>query len=108
MGKRLTLLCTQAISKFKTEDEVIAAANDTNYGLNSAIFTSNSQRISRVSEALEAGTITVNAWGTLNSNTPFGGVKESGYGRDMGEEALSGWTNVKSVKQMDVLALPPQ
>ncbi|KAI1251505.1 hypothetical protein MGN70_006073 [Eutypa lata] len=89
-----------AIAKFKTEDEVIAAANDSSYGLNASIFSSNTDRIRKVSDALEVGTVTVNCWGALNMNTPFGGVKESGYGRDMGEEALEGWTQTKTVTQL--------
>ena len=48
--------------------------------------------------AIEAGTVTVNCWGALDPNTPFGGVKQSGFGRDMGEEALEGWSAVKTVK----------
>ena len=40
----------------------------------------------------------MNSWGTLNSNTPFGGIKQSGFGRDMGEEALEGWTAIKVIK----------
>lgn len=52
----------------------------------------------RVSKALESGQVTVNAWAMLSPNVPFGGVKESGCGRDMGEEALEGWTTVKAVK----------
>lgn len=55
--------------------------------------------------ALESGQVTVNAWAMLSPNAPFGGVKESGFGRDMGEEALEGWTSVKSVKYA---ILPPK
>ncbi|RYP11704.1 hypothetical protein DL767_011025 [Monosporascus sp. MG133] len=91
-----------SIAKFKTEDEVIAAANDSAYGLNAAVFSSNPDRIRKVSDALEVGTVTVNYWGALNMNTPFGGVKESGFGREMGEEALDGWTHVKTVKQLSL------
>lgn len=79
---------------------MIKAANDTSYGLNAAIFASDSECIRRVPDALEVGTVTANYWGGLNANTPFGGVKESGYGRDQGEEALDHWTQTKTVKQM--------
>jgi aldehyde dehydrogenase (NAD+) len=51
-----------------------------------------------VALAIESGQVIVNAWGTLNVNTPFGGVKQSGFGRDLGEDALDGWTNIKTVK----------
>jgi aldehyde dehydrogenase (NAD+) len=87
-----------SIASFKTEEEAIAKANDTSYGLSAAVFTSNLDRAFRVTEAIEAGQVTVNIWGTVNANTPFGGVKESGFGREMGKEALDEWTIPKVVK----------
>lgn len=51
-----------------------------------------------MSDLLETGQVTVNTWGDVSSNAPFGGFKQSGFGRDMGEEALDGWTNIKVVK----------
>ncbi|PKX97961.1 putative aldehyde dehydrogenase [Aspergillus novofumigatus IBT 16806] len=89
-----------SIAKFSSEEEVIRKANDTLHGLSAAIFTNNVNRAHRVSRALESGQVTVNAWAMLSANAPFGGVKESGFGRDMGEEALEGWTSVKTVKYM--------
>lgn len=73
-------------------------ANASMYGLSSAIFTTDVHRAQRVSAALESGMVTVNCWGALNANTPFGGVKQSGFGRDMGEEALDSWLVTKVVK----------
>ncbi|KEF63574.1 aldehyde dehydrogenase (NAD+) [Exophiala aquamarina CBS 119918] len=87
-----------SIASFKTEEEVIEKANDTSYGLSAAVFTSNLDKAFRVTEAIEAGQVTVNIWGTVNANTPFGGVKESGFGREMGKEALDEWTIPKVVK----------
>lgn len=87
-----------SIASFSTEEEVIAKANDSSYGLSAAVFTKDLGRAFRVTEAIEAGQVTVNMWGTVNANTPFGGVKESGFGRDMGKDALEDWTSVKSVK----------
>ncbi|KAI9925436.1 hypothetical protein ASPWEDRAFT_539490 [Aspergillus wentii DTO 134E9] len=87
-----------SIAKFSTEDEVIAKANDSLHGLGAAIFTNDVSRAHRVTKALESGQVTVNAWAMLSPNAPFGGVKESGFGRDMGEEALEGWASVKSIK----------
>lgn len=87
-----------SIAPFKTEEEVIAKANDSPYGLSAAVFTNSLDRAYRVTEAIEAGQVTVNMWGTVNANTPFGGVKESGFGRDMGKEALDEWTVPKAVK----------
>ncbi|KAM3429282.1 hypothetical protein NHJ13734_008240 [Beauveria thailandica] len=87
-----------SIAKFTTEAEVIEKANATEYGLSAAVFTNNVSRAQRVSSALESGQVTVNCWGMLHANTPFGGVKQSGFGRDMGEEALDGWLTTKTVK----------
>ncbi|KAE8329974.1 aldehyde dehydrogenase domain-containing protein [Aspergillus sergii] len=94
-----------SIAPFETEAEVIAKANDTLHGLSAAVFTNDISRAHRVTAALESGQVTVNAWAMLSPNAPFGGVKESGFGRDMGEEALEGWTSVKSVKYA---ILPPK
>ncbi|KAJ6124527.1 hypothetical protein N7471_011844 [Penicillium samsonianum] len=87
-----------SIAKFTTEEEVIFKANDSHHGLSAAIFTNDVNRAHRVTKELESGQVTVNAWAMLSPNVPFGGVKESGFGRDMGEEALEGWTTVKAVK----------
>ncbi|KAK3322783.1 putative aldehyde dehydrogenase [Apodospora peruviana] len=87
-----------SIAKFQTEAEVIEKANATEYGLAAAVFTNDVNRAQRVSEAIESGQVTVNCWGILHANTPFGGVKQSGFGRDMGEEALDGWLTTKTVK----------
>ncbi|KAJ5403193.1 hypothetical protein N7509_003064 [Penicillium cosmopolitanum] len=87
-----------SIAKFSTEEEVVAKANDSLHGLSAAVFTNDISRAHRVTKSLESGQVTVNAWAMLSPNVPFGGVKESGFGRDMGEEALEGWTTVKAVK----------
>ncbi|KAJ3467751.1 hypothetical protein MRS44_005315 [Fusarium solani] len=86
------------IARFSTEEEAIKLANGTSYGLASAVFTDNVNRAIRVGESLESGQVTVNMWGTVNVNTPFGGVKESGFGRDLGRDALDEWTHVKCIK----------
>lgn len=78
-------------------------ANDSMYGLSAAIFSNDVNRTHRVTRALDAGHVTVNSWAMLSSNVPFGGVKESGFGRDMGEDALESWTAVKAVKY----SIPP-
>ncbi|KAK7425033.1 hypothetical protein QQZ08_008309 [Neonectria magnoliae] len=87
-----------SIAPFKTEEEVIAKANGTLYGLSAAVFTNDLNKAFRITEGIESGQVTVNTWGTVNANTPFGGVKESGFGRDNGKDALDEWTTVKSVK----------
>ncbi|RYP67473.1 hypothetical protein DL770_008614 [Monosporascus sp. CRB-9-2] len=93
------------ISRFKTEEEAIALANNSEYGLAASVFTSRVDRAMRVSDAVEAGVITINMWGTVNANTPFGGIKQSGFGRDCGEEAIDEWTETKCV-QFNMTPLP--
>jgi aldehyde dehydrogenase (NAD+) len=88
----------QSIAKFSTEEEVIAKANDSHHGLRAALLMNDINRAHRVTKAIESGQGTVNAWAMLSPNVPFGGVKESGFGRDMGEDAMKGWTTVKAVK----------
>ncbi|KAG7086192.1 hypothetical protein E1B28_002155 [Marasmius oreades] len=86
-----------AIIKFKTEEEAIEMANDTNYGLAAAVFTENNSRAVRVAHALEAGTTWVNCYNSSEIQTPFGGYKQSGFGRELGEYALETYTQVKAV-----------
>lgn len=86
-----------AIAKFKDEDEVIAHGNNTNYGLAAAVHTKNINTAIRVSNALRAGTVWVNCYNMLSFQLPFGGFKESGIGRELGEAALENYTQTKSV-----------
>lgn len=92
----------KSIAKFTTEAEAIRKANASEYGLSAALFTNDVNRAQRVSAALESGQVTVNCWGMLHANTPFGGVKQSGFGRDMGEEALDAWLTTKTVKYFEL------
>ncbi|KAF9016045.1 aldehyde dehydrogenase [Hymenopellis radicata] len=86
-----------ALIKFKTEEEAIEIANDSIYGLAAAVFTENNARAIRVAHALEAGSLFVNNYNWLDSSIPFGGYKQSGVGRDLGEYALDMYTQVKAV-----------
>ncbi|KAF9563465.1 aldehyde dehydrogenase [Agrocybe pediades] len=85
------------IIKFKTEEDAIRMANDTTYGLACHIFTENVSRAIRVAHALEAGTAWVNTAQTTEVSVPFGGYKQSGIGRELGEYALDTYTQVKGV-----------
>ncbi|KAF9012267.1 aldehyde dehydrogenase [Hymenopellis radicata] len=86
-----------ALIKFKTEEEAIEIANDSVYGLAAAVFTENNARAIRVAHALEAGSLFVNNYNWLDNGMPFGGYKQSGVGRDLGEYALDTYTHVKAV-----------
>ncbi|PHH61502.1 hypothetical protein CDD81_293 [Ophiocordyceps australis] len=86
-----------AISKFKHEDEVINLGNDTSYGLAAAVHTKDLNTAIRVSNSLHAGTVWINCYNLLHTALPFGGYKESGIGRELGEEALANYTQHKSV-----------
>jgi aldehyde dehydrogenase (NAD+) len=86
-----------SIAKFKTEEEVIKTANSSTYGLAAAVHTSNVNTAIRVANALRAGTVWVNSYNMLHHQVPFGGYKESGIGRELGEAALANYTQTKSV-----------
>ena len=85
------------ISSFKTEEEAVERANDTTYGLGSAVFTENLTKAHRVARAIEAGMVWVNSSNDSDYKIPFGGVKQSGIGRELGEEGLKAYSNCKSV-----------
>ncbi|KAF2152310.1 aldehyde dehydrogenase, allergen Cla h 10 [Myriangium duriaei CBS 260.36] len=86
-----------SISKFKTQEEVIKTANNTTYGLAAAVHTSNLNTAINVSNALKAGTVWVNQYNMLHHQLPFGGYKESGLGRELGEAALDNYIHLKTV-----------
>ncbi|WP_062992083.1 aldehyde dehydrogenase family protein [Nocardia anaemiae] len=85
------------VQAFDTEDEAIALANGTRYGLASGLHTTDLARAHRVADKLQAGIVWVNDWAMLDPAMPFGGVKDSGFGREYGPEALASYTKVKSV-----------
>ncbi|MFF4362689.1 aldehyde dehydrogenase family protein [Streptomyces sp. NPDC001604] len=85
------------VQPFETEDEAVELANSTPYGLASGIQTSNLARAHRIADRLQAGIVWINDWAMLDPAVPFGGVKDSGFGREYGPEALAAYTKVKSV-----------
>ncbi|KAH8101623.1 NAD-dependent aldehyde dehydrogenase [Cristinia sonorae] len=85
------------IIKFKDDDDVVHQANDTTYGLAAAVFSKNIDRALKTAHRLNAGTIWVNCYNQLHAQVPFGGYKQSGIGRELGEYALENYTSVKAV-----------
>lgn len=89
---------------FDTEEEVVRIANDSEFGLVAGVWTRDISRAFRVAEDIEAGQVFINTWSTGAVQTPFGGHKNSGYGREKGVEALQHYSHVKCV----VIALVPR
>ena len=85
------------VQPFDTEDEAVELANSTPYGLASGIQTGNLGRAHRIADRLQAGIVWINDWAMLDPNVPFGGVKDSGFGREYGPEGLAAYTRTKSV-----------
>jgi acyl-CoA reductase-like NAD-dependent aldehyde dehydrogenase len=86
-----------SITPFDDEDEVVAAANGTAYGLAAGVWTSHVKRAHRIARRLEAGTVWINVYRALTFNSPFGGYKASGIGRENGIEAVDEFLQTKSV-----------
>jgi betaine-aldehyde dehydrogenase len=86
-----------AVIPFDGEDEAIRLANDTIYGLSGSIWTRDGARALRVARALETGTLSVNSNTSVRVNTPFGGFKQSGIGRELGPHALDYYSELKNV-----------
>ena len=85
------------ITPFDSEEEVIGYANDNEYGLASSVWTQNLSRAHRVAEQIHTGTVWVNCWLVRDLRVPFGGMKQSGVGREGGEEALRFFTEAKNI-----------
>jgi len=85
------------VMPFSDVDDLIAKANNTPYGLAAAVWTRDIKKAHRTAAALRAGTVWINCYGVLDSAMPFGGYKQSGWGREMGKEMLELYTEVKSV-----------
>ena len=85
------------ITPFDTEEQVIAFANSTRYGLSSSVWTRDLQRAHRAAAAIESGTVWINCWLLRDLRVPFGGMKESGVGREGGVDSLQFFTEAKNV-----------
>ena len=85
------------VHPFESEQEVVTAANDSIYGLAAGLWTNNISRAHRVAEKLEAGMVFINRYGCYDFSSPFGGVKQSGWGKEMARQSLDAYTQTKNI-----------
>jgi acyl-CoA reductase-like NAD-dependent aldehyde dehydrogenase len=95
------------VTTFRDDEEVIAIANGTQYGLGGGLWTTNLQRAHRVAAAMRSGMVWINCYKRVNPGSPFGGIGKSGYGREMGFEAMHDYTEAKSVWVNVDAQIPP-
>ncbi|ASG68672.1 hypothetical protein CDV26_09975 [Francisella halioticida] len=86
-----------SVIKFSDEEEVVKLANDITYGLASGIWTTSMQRAIRVSNQIQAGTVWINTYRAVSTLAPYGGYKDSGIGRENGEESLNEYLQTKTI-----------
>ena len=85
-----------SVMKFESEEEAVHQMNDNQYGLSSGIYTTNLGRAMRVSKAVRAGIVFVNTYRLISPSAPFGGIKDSGYGKEAGIESIKEYTRIKT------------
>jgi phenylacetaldehyde dehydrogenase len=85
---------------FKDADSIVSVANDNIYGLAAGIWTKDISKAHRIADKLRAGTVWINCYNIFDAAMPFGGYKQSGWGREMGRDSLELYTEVKAVCTM--------
>jgi len=95
------------VTTFRDDEEAIAIANGTEYGLGGGLWTRDLARAHRTAAAMRSGMVWINCYKRVNPGSPFGGVGRSGYGREMGFEAMHDYTDAKSVWVNVDAKLPP-
>src|SRR6266404_5260039 len=95
------------VTTFRDDEEVLAIANGTDYGLGGGLWTTNLQRAHRTAAAMRSGMVWINCYKRVNPGSPFGGIGRSGYGREMGFEAMHDYTEAKSVWVNVDAKIPP-
>ncbi|MGO9606929.1 MAG: aldehyde dehydrogenase family protein [Candidatus Binataceae bacterium] len=83
--------------RFKDENDAVFQGNDTTYGLAAAVWTKDISRAHKIARSLKAGTVWINCYGMIDPVSPFGGYKQSGFGRELGKHAIELYTQIKSV-----------
>ena len=86
-----------AVLPFENEDDVVSQSNDNSYGLACGIYTQDFRKAWRVARAIDTGTVWINTYKQFSISTPFGGVKDSGLGREKGREGIRAWMSQKSL-----------
>jgi acyl-CoA reductase-like NAD-dependent aldehyde dehydrogenase len=86
-----------AVIPFDDEEDAVRLANDTPFGLSGSIWTRDGARALRMARAVQAGNLSVNSNSSVRVQTSFGGMKQSGFGRELGMEALASYSDVKNV-----------
>jgi len=96
-----------SVTTFKNDEEALAIANSTDYGLGGGLWTRDLTRAHKIAQSIRAGMVWINSYKRINPGSPFGGIGQSGYGREMGFEAMHDYTEARSVWVNVDASLPP-